>query len=249
LLGKPQDLSQTERIENREALEFTGYSSPVAWPLLQVQNFQKPWRMSGPARINQQPWVRRWRWEQWPSDLPEDVSQLKASAAAEAADAKNLLDPGCESDASMPPLHTMSDEEEKGGAATPVAEDDNEAEFAAPFEDSRVIDVLQLEAAIERADDEARGAPQILADPHEQADDEAPGEPMSASTQPCRRYRRKMPPRVMGGVKDEPGVHCDEKKEPPDADLPVAHLEARHGRRWRAGVLKPKHDPTVEQLQ
>ena len=76
MLGESRNLTAAEHASNHEALEFCQYKTPVAWPLLLVTLFDRAWVTTGTARSNCHLWILRYRWEQYPSNQPEDFSQL-----------------------------------------------------------------------------------------------------------------------------------------------------------------------------
>ena len=76
MLGESRNLTAAEHASNHEALEFCQYRTPVAWPLLLVTLFDRAWVTTGTARSNCHLWILRKRWEQYPSNQPEDLTQL-----------------------------------------------------------------------------------------------------------------------------------------------------------------------------
>ncbi len=73
VMGEPRSLTAAEPAEL--TLEWQG--KPVAWPLLRVTLCDEAWVTTETARTECPPWIHRHRWEQDPSEQPEDLSQLR----------------------------------------------------------------------------------------------------------------------------------------------------------------------------
>ena len=69
-----RDLTEGEKITNREAIEAMNYQKPVAWPLADIVKLDAPWFISAEARKYCPTWIPRSRWEKLPAEqsLPKE---------------------------------------------------------------------------------------------------------------------------------------------------------------------------------
>ena len=84
--GEARPLTQSELQTNAAALLATGYKTPHAWPIMELSPLPPPhWIVTSKARFNMTSWMPRSRWEQFPSDRPENLAPVADPGASSVA--------------------------------------------------------------------------------------------------------------------------------------------------------------------